>query len=370
MTVRGVSNNPASPLYNANAPALSGSAGALLTVLDAVLVNGFTGFTALGWTIAYTGTNKRQYAMASGGTGYQLYVDDSGPGAGGAREARINGFKTGTALGAGTGQLPTTTLMTAPSGAVVVRKSNTADSTTRYWTVIGDGHTFYVFAETGDPAANSFAQFYSYPWMFGDFFSFSPTDTDNCAIIARTKENSAFFMSNTSGNDWDTNTNLIDGFSPICGVRSDSLSYTIPGNFVGANFTGVGGALQFGKHTDTQKMGAPTNATALMMGLHMYRSSYWTSNCPYPSPPDSGLIMAPVFVHHGGFPRGYLKGLWAPIQHQPLGHGDTYAGTGNLAGKSMIVMAIPGTNDMNSLSSSASGQYAAQVHVEYSDTWQ
>src|ERR1700756_3309459 len=114
---------------DASAPTLTGSAGALLTVLDAVLVNGYGSQTAAGWTIAYTGTNKRQYQMGAGGTSCQLYIDDTGPGAGGAREARINGFKTGSALGTGTGQFPTTGQMTAPSGAVVVRKSATADST-------------------------------------------------------------------------------------------------------------------------------------------------------------------------------------------------------------------------------------------------
>jgi hypothetical protein len=109
---RAVSSNPASPFYNANAPTLTGQVGSLTAVLDAVLVNGFTGFTALGWTINQTTTNKRGYKQnltgSNNSSGMLLYVDDTGPGAGAAKEARVCGFETMSAITpTGTGQFPT-----------------------------------------------------------------------------------------------------------------------------------------------------------------------------------------------------------------------------------------------------------------------
>lgn len=62
---------------DASAPSLTGQVGSLTALLDAILVNGYGSVSAAGWSIAYTSTNKRQYAMASGGTGRQLYVDDT-----------------------------------------------------------------------------------------------------------------------------------------------------------------------------------------------------------------------------------------------------------------------------------------------------
>jgi hypothetical protein len=359
MTVRAVSSNPASPYYNASAPTLTGQTGSLVAVLDAVLVNGFSGFTALGWTIAYTATNKRQYAMAASGTSCQLFIDDSGPGAGGAREARINGFKTGTAIGAGTGQFPSTSQISAPSGALVVRKSTTADATARVWTIIGDGHTFYMLIETGDQTAPLMA----YPWMFGDFFSYSVSDTNNCIIIGRVIENSGASSSGSTS----TAGNAYDSFAQIGGTTQGSstlLSNAFVGHYVASQPNGVGSSVQVGKHSDLAKLGCPGNG---QMG---YQGSWaaggqtdWIAQFTYPNIADGGLYVAPVWVHHNGMVRGYLKGLWCPLQHLPLTHGDTYSGTGNLSGKSILAMTILG------IRGATPGINPAQVHIETSDTW-
>lgn len=352
---------------DASAPTLSGSAGALLTVLDAVLVNGYGSTTAAGWTIAYTGTNKRQYAMVAGGTGCQLYVDDSAPGAAGAKEARLTGFKTGTGLGAGTGQFPTTSQMTAPSGALVARKSSTADSTARAWTIIADGHTIYMFVETGDVTTPAL----SYPWMFGDFFSYSASDTSNCAIIARSKENWQYYGSANDANGWTANSGMVENFNKLGGLSNTYLNDVLTGHYCAANYTGVGGSLQFGKHSDIAAMGHISQNGSPQMG-YLGKGpnggvSVWPSEFAYPNPADSGLYTAPVWIHHGGGIRGYLKGVWNPLQHVPLSTGDTYSGTGNLSGKSFIAFNIIGSqnSDMNN----SANQIPTQVHIEYSDTW-
>src|SRR5690349_16189318 len=136
---------------DSSAPVLTGQVGKLTDLLNACLVTGYGSKSAAGWTRAFNGTNQRTFRnSADDGTGYYVYVDDAGPGAAGAREARARGYITQTALDTGTGQFPTSALLAIGTGAVVWRKSNTADSTARAWTLIADSTVFYLFVETGD----------------------------------------------------------------------------------------------------------------------------------------------------------------------------------------------------------------------------
>ena len=358
-TVRTVSSNPASPFYNANAPTLSGTAGTLVSVLDGVLVSGFTGFTALGWTTAYTGTNQRQYKnSAVDGTGSQLYIDDSGPGGAGAAEARATGFVTGTALGAGTNQFPTFAEINIGIGAIVIRKSSTANSTVRYYTIVGDDTCFYLFTESGDYTSPNLTSVF----MFGDIFSYKTNDAYRCIIIGRNSENNNYVT-----NEWSTTLSGLQG-----GQNGNILSYTLGGHYMAANFTGIGGSISVGKHTDQIKMGVggfgvqgliggtttiPGTGQMCLVGNNCANSGYF----PYPNAPDGGLYIAPIWIHHNNFVRGYLKGLWAPLQNLPLNHNDTYNGSGPFAGKSFLAQAAIGDYNNN--------PNVAQFHVETSSTW-
>lgn len=372
MTVRAVSNRPTSPVYNSNAPNLTGQTGSLISVLDAVLVNGFTGFTALGWTKPYSSTTvKGQYQGAAGGTSAQLFVDDNAPGAGGAKEARVNGFKTGSAIGVGTGQFPSTAQMTSPSGALVVRKSTTADATVRYWTIVGNGQTIYMFVDTGDltfPVT-------TYPWMFGDFFTYNASDTSNCAIIARGGENTnQTSVTNYSGNAlWNNaiaQSNSREAFAQLCGQSTTIHNDALWHHYAMASFTNVGGSILFGKDSDLTTMGYPGQTQALtpQMGYlgngPANNGGTFPTACPYPNSADGGLFLAPVFIHHSNTRRGYFKGMWNPCHHLPLNHDDTFSGTNNLSGKSFLVQ-----NIMGMPSQSAGAWTSCQVFIEYSDTW-
>ena len=344
---------------DASAPVLTGTVGALTALLDAVLVNGYGSKTAAGWSIAYTTTNKRVYTMASGGTGFSVYIDDTGPGAGAAREARATGFEVPSGLGTGTGQFPTAAQSTIGIGAVVIRKSTTADSTARPWFIVADGHTFYLFADTGDFTGPS----QGLPFYFGDFFSYSPTDSYNCAIIGRMLENTGASNNGTMNGLSSAN---IETFSQLNTISSTPMAQTINGHFVVRNFNGVGGSLPCGKHSDCFKKGVSGGG-----GSNMGRDGYWSSSnadaagaFPYPAPPNAGLFCSPVWLHHGGFPRGYLKGLWDPLHYLALNHWDTFSGSGNMAGKSLIAVNIPGVQAGNSFVAGL-----AQCVVEYSDTW-
>ena len=126
-----------------SAPTCSGLAGALTTLLDAVLVNGYGSKSGLGWTIVDSGTNWRVYRHNPvTGTGMYLYVNDAATGSGGAKEALLRGYQTWD-VATHTGSLPFPTSAQV-SGGIVWKKSNTADGTARPWVVLGNERCFYI----------------------------------------------------------------------------------------------------------------------------------------------------------------------------------------------------------------------------------
>ena len=129
-----------------SAPALSALTGALVTILDAVLVNGYGSQPGLGWTIEDSGTNWRVYRHNPiTGTGMYLHVDDSGSGAGAGREAIVRGYQQWDDV-THTGTLPFPTSAQL-AGGIVWKKSATSDATARPWMVIGNERCIYLFTD-------------------------------------------------------------------------------------------------------------------------------------------------------------------------------------------------------------------------------
>lgn len=62
---------------DAGAPTIGRTAGALITLLDACLVNGYGSQSAAGWTKPFSGTNQAVFQQGAGSTGRYLYVNDS-----------------------------------------------------------------------------------------------------------------------------------------------------------------------------------------------------------------------------------------------------------------------------------------------------
>ncbi len=348
---------------DASAPTLTGQAGSLTTLLDAVLVNGYGSQPAAGWTIAFTTTSKRSYRVSAvDGTGFYLNVDDSAVTT--AKEAYMTGFETMSAFATGTGQFPTSSLLnlgTSPAGAVVCRKSTTADSTARAWTIVADDTCFYLFAETGDNTS----PLQTFPFMFGDIFSYKSSDAYRCMIIGRNIANSAALMN--------------EGFAQLHSTNVNFLTLTMIGHYMARSWTTAGGAIPFGKHIDHGKMGCfgsnlSLTGTSILteIGVGSFvcqigANSIGPAVLAYPNGPDGGLYLSPIWVHHSGSVRGYLKGLWAPLHDRPLNHDDTYSGTGNLSGKSFVVQSIVSSipNGIGNVNTALAGQ----VHIETSSTW-
>lgn len=311
---------------DASAPTLTGQAGSLTTLLDAVLVNGYGSSTAAGWTIAHTGTNQRVYRNSAAlGTGMYLYVNDAAPTT--AREARMTGFEAATGLGTGTGQFPSSNQFISGS-YVVCRKSATADATARVWTILADETVFYLFAYTGDSTA-------SQPFYFGDVYSYKTGDAYRCHIAGRYVENTA---STGSTAEYQTQAQGATTFE-----TSGSA-----GQYLARSFTGVGGSVPITNY------GVVGTSSSSSQSVGSYVSGIYT----YPNATDGALLLSPQYVVHNRTFRGYRKGLWVPLQSRPGANGDTFSGSsaGGLNGKTFLLVDV---------GSSSTGQLA----LETSDTW-
>ena len=285
-----------------------------------------------GWTKPFTAVNKAVFRnSATAGTGFYLNVQDHG--AVTAQEARIWGYEVATAQDTGTGPFPTTVQMLT---GLFVRKSVSADATARSWYILADETVLYMFIETGD------ANYYVSPvrtssFMFGDIYSYKANDPYKCMIIGRATENTA---ASTSEN-----------FPFLNAGSATGLATTLSGHYIARGATGVGSALAVGKHTDFFKAftGGP-----YPMGF------VGNNNFSYPNAADNGLYMAPCFIHHNAGVRGYLKGFWTPVQDNPLGHTDTFSGTGGLAAKTFMVVTLANNNNQSP---------CGECFLETSNTW-
>lgn len=338
-----------------SAPVLTGQAGSLTTLLDAVLVNGYGSKTAAGWSINQTTTNKRAYKQGTGGahpTGAVCWIDDASPGAAGACEARVTGFDAMTAITpVGTGQFPNNTQSAIGVGCLVIRKSATTDATARKWYIVADAWTFYLFIEQGDDAAPNIT---GTGFMFGDFKSYKSGDAYAQMIIGRQTEN--------------TNDHRYENMSCVPGRAPYSINDNMPGHFLCRHWNQLNPSVRGGKMpSDVLNHGntiwAGNNQTGNTNG--QVAPGYNQQNYvafPYPNPVDGSLWMCPFYVNQNGM-RGYMKGFWCPQQHMPLNPGDTFTvATGNLAGKSFI--AVNGAFWAN-----AGERLPTQYFIEYSDTW-
>jgi hypothetical protein len=155
---------------------LSGSAGALIQVLNHVLLSS-------GWSIPYADdTIRRVYRQGGSGVRRYFQVNDDasivGNPGGGGRDAKIIGFETMTAYNTGTGRWPSSIPTPPDSDYLLIRKSNAADPNARGWCAVADARTCWLFVQTGDFAGVSFGH------MFGDTDSFVPNDPYRAAICA------------------------------------------------------------------------------------------------------------------------------------------------------------------------------------------
>lgn len=359
-----------------NAPVLSGSAGALITVLDACLVNGYNSATVLivrsgttatvtqavhgrlvGDCVLISGANETAYngefyivaipdansftytvagspaTPATGvitakkcpltwtkpytGTNLAAYLQGTG---GNTRYFRVD--DTGTTSARALGYEAMTAISTGTgdfptaaqtSGGGFIPKSAVADATARPWWLFGNSKLFFFVADTNNAATLNLGI------CFGNFPSYKVADTYNEICILCTSANT---------------TSL---------AAIDSTIATIANHFITRTYAQTGTSITAGKHTDAAKVSS-LNATMGSVGL------------PYPNGPDGALYLAPLWITEttAGHVRGTLPGLWTPLHNKPLAHLDTFAGTGTIATKTFLVINLLATG---------------QLFIETSNTW-
>jgi hypothetical protein len=134
------------------APVLAGVAGSLVTLLRACLVGSggiaYGGTPSAGWSESFAGSLPNvavfRNSIAAGGCGCFVHVDDAGPGAAGAREARARVYANMTDIATGV----------SDTGVQFVRKSSALSSTARKWLLAADERTFWLYIwETGDSSS-------------------------------------------------------------------------------------------------------------------------------------------------------------------------------------------------------------------------
>jgi len=297
---------------DASAPVLSGTTGSLITVLDAILVDGYGAKSAAGWTKEYSGTSKAAYrnGAASIARTY-LRVNDAGPGAGSFREARVVLYATMSDVDTGTLPVPTVAQM---ANGLFVRKSTTLDSTARRWLAIADDRTLILFIETGDSISGISYWTGNY---FGDIFSYLTADAMGAFISARSAENSGAIAGELLLN--------------FCSNLS-SLSTTC--GYLSGTHAGVYAPLQL------FALGSPF--------INAGGPGYLAAVVQYPNPADGAVWIttkAPLVAATGPVIRGHLRGIGVFCHSvAAVSSLDTVTGSGDLAGRTFVLLHASSVN--------------------------
>lgn len=299
-----------------SAPTLNNAAGSLVTLLDAVLVNGYGSQTAAGWAIAFTGTNKRVYRAASGVRPYIRFDDNVTGHARGVRMAEaMTDVDTITSN-------PCPTVAQASDTATIVYRS--ADANNRPWVIAASETAFCLYIGHDNTTAQGLASTtVKSTYFFGEFFSYLPGDAFNALIICNTVAQGLACSTNTISQSGAA----VPGTYALRAVDQTTLS------------------VAYSRNVD-YRTSAPT--------------SFGAGGSAYPDPITGGMLLSPIYVTQGSgaLTRGKLPGWWAVLHNLPGSPGDTFAGTGALAGKTFLL-----------LDSSYGSGTRARIALEISDTW-
>jgi len=275
-------------IYNSSdigAPTLSGVTGSLISVLDAVLVNGYGSFAGAGWTKPLPNTGSYGMYKQGNGSTCSLFIYDSGSSNGAGAEAQATGWDSITLMndGAVTGSNPFPTYAQLSvglgggggAGAVTIRKSNAKTSNSKEWIIFADSSSMYMFIKTND-FGNGYTGFF-----FGDFYSLRSGSVDNsrCMIIGRTAASSSLAT--------------VEQLPALSGT---SLTTARAGHFVAHTYSGGGTSITIGKHGD----GVKGNIGGL------------DGSVPYLNAVDNGVYISPIWLveNSTGTIRGRMRGFY------------------------------------------------------------
>lgn len=264
---------------DAGAPALNTGAGALIAVLDYILV------TNGNWTKPFSGTNTAVYRNAAG-NGFDLSLDDTQ----GNFTRAIRGYKTATAVGVGSDPFPSVATASDTTTAFRKRFSSAA--------VAGEGEW--------------------YAWVTDRFFILvNSFQTSSIADAIYFGEADAF-----------------DGSDAYLGVlstkRSTNSSQTTVSAITINPQANVSGWYVCRRVDQSTAGGIASRVAECYAG----RADYFGELDVFPTVPGGNTLAAcRVLVGDSEtVMRGYMPGLVCPVEDQPRTHAETFAGSGDFAG--------------------------------------
>lgn len=290
------------------APQLSGEAGALTTLLDAILVDGYgSGLdekAGMGWSREFSATNKRAYKNnAVLGTGQFLRIDDTAA-IGNARHAWVRAYSSMEEIDSGTE--PNPPLADEVNGALWI-KSTTLNGEARPWWAIGNSRSAYLFVASSGLSIEE-----ATPHFAGDIDSRMPAD--NFRFMVESAGVGAF-----TGSGSTTASFLFQASNNTSG--SSVLGQV---GFIARASTGLPGAVRVANISDDHGSASPTGA-------------FGGGGAPYPDPVAGGLILKRVTIKEGSYMfRGFMPGVYVPQQQRPLSEGQLIEDIEDLGGISIL----------------------------------
>lgn len=277
--------------------------------------------SAAGWTIPYTGTNKRVYYNGAGALSRRYFrIDDNATGTGGAKEALIKGGVTASDVDTLTSPFPTAIQSSLTANSAVIRKSAAASATTRSFKIFADDRTCLMFIISGDTASHYYA------YCFGERYSFIPSDTTCCVLMAKGAENTTDVYSIGNGPI------QVQAFSGIgaeagCWFCGDTSGFNISTPIYHLAPPNVN--LSGGQGTGAGPIAYPNLGDG---GLYL----------------SQGMLLAAYSGGGGSYTAmGRVRGVWFQGHAaSSFTDGDTFTGAGELAGKSFIILKyVKGVSD-------------------------
>lgn len=268
------------------APTLDATAGSLIAVLDACLINGYGDKPAAGWAKAFDGGQTAVYRASEGLRPY-LRVTDDGSSAQGGKVAQVDGFLSMTAIDAGAGPFSSAALQGFFGKS---DGQDTSGNSPRQWLLAADDKRLVLFSTRLDRINNGLI-----PMAFGELQAHHPTDTNACYLLAA---NSAAYAMNTS---YANTQNPVTGDLPR---ESGTLGVFMPGSITA--LAPAQYAVEFLGQVSTGLKVVPVLSDFIWSS----RVAVTNSNSNSSTTTGAGASAAP---------RGYLAGLLMPCHLLPFG---------------------------------------------------
>lgn len=198
------------------------------------------------------------------------------------------------------------------SGGFYWPKSNVADTSTRRWFIFGDDRGFYMSV-----SAHADFQAQAITSYFGDINPQRSGDAYACMLSGDYADDVCARQAPSAGEI---------GSSGRVGVRGT------PGSYIARSHTGLGGAVGL----ELVGLGHVSQNNFAFSGGSYYGSAN------YPNPADNGLLLNQVAAFANSGMRGTLPGVWHCAQYaQPsFVHGDILDGAGVLAGRRLMALVV------------------------------